>query len=159
MSALPDVGAAAHIIGIRNREVPVSERSRQTAAGTRRRHLGGFALAGLAGFCVDAGVLSALLALGCPAGLARVPSFLAAVLTTWAINRTLTFRTSAAPTWAEFLRYILAMGFGLAINYATFLLVLRLSETASAQPVLALVPATAAGMGVNFLGSRRILHR
>ena len=52
-----------------------------------------------------------------------------------------------------------AMGLGLALNYATFLLVLRLSETASAQPVLALVPATAAGMVVNFLSSRHILHR
>jgi len=28
-----------------------------------------------------------------------------------------------------------------------------------AQPVLALVPATAAGMVVNFLSSRHILHR
>ena len=135
------------------------ERSRQTAACERRRHLGGFALAGLAGFGVDAGVLSALLALGCPAGLARVPSFVAAVLTTWAINRTVTFRTSTRATLGEFLRYVFAMGLGLALNYATFLLVLRLSETAAAHPVLALVPATAAGMVVNFLGSRHILHR
>lgn len=135
------------------------ERSQPIAARERRRHLGGFALAGLAGFGVDAGVLSALVALGLPAGLARVPSFVAAVLTTWAINRTLTFRTSTRATLREFLRYILAMGLGLAINYATFLLALRLSETAAAQPVLALVPATAAGMVVNFLSSRHILHR
>ncbi|MAE90913.1 GtrA family protein [Salipiger bermudensis] len=154
-----EAGRAAHIGAIRNREVPVSERSRQTAAGERRRHLGGFALAGLAGFGVDAGVLSALLGLGLSPGLARVPSFVAAVLTTWAINRTLTFRTSTRASLAEFLRYILAMGLGLAINYATFLLALRLSEAAAAQPVLALVPATAAGMVVNFLSSRHILHR
>lgn len=154
-----EAGRAAHIEAIRNREVPVPERSQPIAARERRRHLGGFALAGLAGFGVDAGVLSALVALGLPAGLARVPSFVAAVLTTWAINRTLTFRTSTRATLREFLRYILAMGLGLAINYATFLLALRLSETAAAQPVLALVPATAAGMVVNFLSSRHILHR
>ncbi|MDH3265071.1 MAG: GtrA family protein [Paracoccaceae bacterium] len=124
------------------------------------RHVTGFAIAGGLAFLVDAGVLTfAVSALDLRPEVARVPSFLAAVVTTWLINRRYTFRTSRAPSLAEFLRYLWAMSVGLAVNYAVFVTVLHLSDTAAALPVLALVPATLSGMVVNFLTSRRILHK
>lgn len=125
----------------------------------RLRHLGGFALAGAAGFAVDAAVLSSGVALGLPPALARVPSFLAAVATTWRLNRAVTFRTSTPPSVREFAAFVAAMSLGLAINGGVFLLVLALSDTARAAPVLALVPATATGMLANFVTARRILDR
>lgn len=125
-----------------------------------RRHLIGFAVAGGVGFLADAGVLTvAVSALGLRPELARVPSFLAAVVTTWLINRHHTFRTSRPASLAEFTHYLSAMAVGLAVNYGVFVAVLRLSETAAAVPALALVPATLAGMVVNFLTSRRILNK
>lgn len=125
----------------------------------RRRHIAGFAVAGGIAFLVDAGVLTLAVGLGLRPELARLPSFLAAVVTTWAINRRFTFRTTRPPDLGEFLRYLSAMMLGLAINYAVFVLVLNASARAAALPVLALVPATLCGMAANFLTSRRILHR
>lgn len=126
----------------------------------RRRHLAGFLAAGTIAFLVDAGLLTLLTAAFALAPeLARVPSFLAAVATTWVLNRRYTFRTRQPPTVGEFLRYLSAMMLGLAINYAVFLIVLRMSATAEEIPALALVPATLCGMAANFLTSRRILHR
>ncbi len=124
------------------------------------RQLAGFAVAGGIAFVVDAGVLTLGTAiLGLMPEIARIPSFLCAVLTTWMLNRTLTFRTTRPPRIAEFLSYLSAMALGLAINYAVFVAVIRASDLATAWPVLALVPATLAGMVVNFLTSRRILDR
>lgn len=116
-------------------------------------------MAGLAGFAVDAGVLTAGVALGLAPGPARVPSFLAAAVTTWLLNRTLTFRTSTPPNLREFVRFVGAMSLGLGINYVVFLVVLQASEAARATPALALVPAVAAGMIANFVNSRRLLDR
>jgi putative flippase GtrA len=124
------------------------------------RHVIGFVIAGGVAFLVDAGVLTfAVSALGLMPELARLPSFLAAVVTTWLINRRYTFRTSRPASLAEFLSYLSAMAIGLAVNYSVFVAVLRVSAAAAAVPVLALVPATLSGMVVNFLTSRRILHR
>ncbi len=131
----------------------------RTTAPARRLQLFGFALAGGLGFVTDAGGLMLGLALGLGPAPARVPAFLAAVVVTWAVNRHLTFRTTAPPSLREFLRYLAAMGLGLAVNYAVYLLALRISDAALAQPVLALIPATAAGMGANFLTARHVLNR
>lgn len=123
------------------------------------RRYASFAVAGGTGFVVDAAVLSLGLATGLAPWIARIPSFLAAVATTWIINRTFTFQTDRPPSWREFARYFAAMSLGLAVNYSVFLLVLRLSAVAASWPVLALVPATLAGMGLNYLTSSRILKR
>lgn len=126
----------------------------------RWRQIGGFAISGGLAFVVDAGVLSlGVSVLGWPAELARVPSFLAAVVTTWLLNRRYTFRTARPPGIGEFLAYLSAMAAGLAVNYAVFVAVLRWSDLAAGMPVLALVPATLAGMVVNFVTARRILGR
>ena len=123
------------------------------------RHIRGFLIAGGFAFLVDAAVLMGGVAMGLPVWFARAPSFFAAVLTTWIINRTFTFRTSEPASLKEFTRYIGAMSFGLAVNYGVFLTVLAMSPLAVRIPLLALVPATASGMVVNFLTSRRILDR
>ncbi len=118
-----------------------------------------FALAGGTGFVVDAAILQAGVALGLAPGVARVPSFLAAVATTWIMNRSFTFRTAKAPSWREFFHYLFAMSFGLVVNYAVFLAVIWASDLARDWPVLALIPATLAGMVLNFVTSRIILGR
>ena len=118
-----------------------------------------FALAGATGFVVDGTILTAGVALGLTPGLARVPSFLAAVATTWIMNRSFTFRTAKRASWAEFMQYLFAMSFGLAVNYAVFLAVIWAWDLARDWPVIALVPATLAGMILNFITSRLILSR
>ena len=132
---------------------PRTAPDRRTRPGDRARRLAAFSVAGVAGFVVDAGVLAAGMALGLPAWIARVPSFLSAVVATWSINRRITFRTEAAPSLREFATYLAAMSVGLAANLAGFYAAL----IAGVPALLALLPATAAGMVANYLGARRVL--
>ncbi len=117
-----------------------------------------FMIVGGVAFLVDAGLLLITTELlNLPPEIGRIFSFLGAVTTTWYLNRTYTFTTASRPTLKEFVSYVLAMSFGLAVNYAVFVALIRLNEIAGAYPVLALVPSTLAGMIINFLFSRRIL--
>ncbi len=126
----------------------------------RLRNVLGFVFAGAVGFVVDAAVLTfSVSVLGLEPVAGRVPSFLAAVVTTWLLNRRYSFRTSRAPSLREFATYLSAMALGLAANFAVFAGVIRLSLFAADLPILALVPATLSGMVINFLTSRRILDR
>jgi putative flippase GtrA len=119
-----------------------------------------FVFAGGVAFVVDAAVLTfAVSALGLQPVVGRVPSFLAAAVTTWLLNRRYTFRTPRPPSLREFVTYLSAMALGLAANFAVFVGVIHLSPLAAGLPILALVPATLAGMVINFLTSRRILDR
>ena len=120
-----------------------------------RRQVKRFALTGAVGFAVDASILAVGIALGLPAWLARIPAVLAAVATTWRINREKTFRTSVPPSLREFTTYLAAMSLGLGINGGLFLVMLW----AGADPAVALVVASSAATVANFLTSRRLLDR
>ncbi len=124
----------------------------------RRRHMIGFLLAGGTAFLVDAAVLwfgTGLI--GLRPEVARIPSFAAAATLTWILNRSFTFQTSQAASWREFAQYMSAMLIGLTVNYVVFVMVILFSATAQSFPPLALVPATLAGMVINFFAARRIL--
>jgi putative flippase GtrA len=114
-----------------------------------------FAFAGTVGFLVDAGVL--LLAhpwLGAYFG--RLLSFGCAVVTTWLINRSLTFRHQGSnqPLHREFSRYFLTTLAGGAVNLACYsLLVYGLALSTRALP-LAVGAGSLAGMMVNYWLSR-----
>jgi len=120
----------------------------------------GFALAGVAGFLVDAAVLYLLKgALGLYG--ARVASFLAAVLATWLINRRLAFgtRPSGLPPWREFLRYLSAMLAGGAVNYAAYALAVVALPVVSDHPVIGVGLGSLAGLAVNFFLARRFVFK
>jgi putative flippase GtrA len=119
-----------------------------------------FGLVGGSAFFVDAGVLLVMTAgAGWGAVEARLVSFLCAASFTWALNRRLTFRVERRATAGEYAAYTAAMGLGAGVNWAVFLTCLAVVPVTTAYPVLALVPATAAAMVVNFVMSRAILMR
>ena len=138
---------------VRHRRDPSLTQVRQR--NSPRRQVKRFALTGAVGFAVDASILAAGIALGLPAWLARIPAVLAAVATTWRINREKTFRTSAPPTLREFTTYLAAMSLGLGINGGLFLAMLWIG----ADPAVALVVASSAATVANFLTSRHLLDR
>jgi putative flippase GtrA len=114
-----------------------------------------FAFAGTIGFVVDAGVLLIVHQwLGAYYG--RLASFACAVLTTWLINRSLTFRNqiSNQPLHHEFSRYFLTTLVGGAVNVACYsLMVYGLALSVRALP-LAVAVGSLAGMVVNYWLSR-----
>lgn len=121
---------------------------------------GKFALVGAFAFLVDAVVLTVVIEIfGLRPEAARIVSFIAAVATTWYLNRTYTFASTAEISIGEFMKYTAAMSLGLAVNYLVFVIVIQLSPLANSFPVIALVPATLSGMIINFLTSRRLLDR
>lgn len=114
-----------------------------------------FAFAGLIGFVVDAGVL--VLAhplLG--AYLGRPVSFVCAALTTWLINRSLTFRHRSAgkPLHREFSLYFLTQLGGGAVNIACYSLLVYAFNFSVQWLPFAVAVGSLAGMMVNFWLSR-----
>jgi putative flippase GtrA len=114
-----------------------------------------FGVAGAIGFVVDAGVLYLLKPfLGLYVG--RLFSFFCAALTTWVINRHLTFnqRASGLTLRQEFSRYLGLMLGGGVVNYTSYALLVYFVEFVARQPVWGVAVGSCAGMLVNWLLAR-----
>ena len=112
-----------------------------------------FAGVGLAAFALDYGVLAATLAVGASPYAGRVLSIAAAIVFTWVLNRWLTFRTPAPPSWREFGAYALQSLAGAALNYAVYSAALW----AGARVLAALVLGTGLAAVFNFVRYRKLL--
>lgn len=135
-----------------------------TTAGDRGSGVGsrvlGFGVAGTVGFAVDSAVLALLLG---PLGpyWGRAVSFVAAVLTTWGLNRRITFRDrpSRYSPAAELGRYFAAMCVGGAVNYAVYAAILAALGSGGLAPFAALAAGSLAGMAVNLLLAHHTVFR
>ena len=123
------------------------------------KHFLRFCLVGGAAFFVDAGVLTALTSgAGFDPYLARVVSFLAAASFTWWLNRRYTFAVKHRPTGAEWAAYVGLMVIGAAVNYGTYAAAITWWPLARGHLWLGVALGSIAGLGVNFLTSRRLLN-
>ena len=119
-----------------------------------------FGLVGVIGFLVDSGVLYLLKSsMGLYYG--RLVSFICAVLTTWILNRHLTFsqRASGLSLIHEFSRYFGLMLGGGVVNYVTYALLVYFVEFVASQPVWGVAAGSCAGMLVNYLTARFLVFR
>jgi putative flippase GtrA len=118
-----------------------------------------FGLVGVAGFVVDVGMLYlAAPLLGWYA--ARVLSFVAAATATWVLNRRYTFtaRQSGTSLGREYVRYLVTMLGGAAVNYAVYVATLHLVDGRWA-PALGVALGSCAGLVVNFASARQIVFK
>ena len=117
-----------------------------------------FGIVGVAGFVVDAAVLTAAIALGLGPWLGRVLSYLAAATATFALNRAWTFRDAASAQpmrqWALFLVVNLV---GFTFNYGTYAVLIALVPIVAENPVLGFAAGSLAGLVGNFVLSRRFV--
>lgn len=119
-----------------------------------------FGLVGAAGFLVDTAVLYTAMAAGAGLYGGRILSYVAAATATWALNRAWTFRAAGRPAgrgalgrqWALFLLVNLV---GFAANYGTYALLVANLPLVAAHPVIGVAAGALAGMGGNFILSRR----
>lgn len=124
------------------------------------RRLIPFAVAGVLGYAVDAGVLSLTIGmLGAVGG--RVLSFCCAVLTTWLINRNFAFADRAATKGKgyELVRYLLAMIPGGVINWLAYGVAISLLPDASWRPALAVAIGSLLGLLVNLTAAQTLVFR
>lgn len=126
-----------------------------------RRQLFLFGIAGLIGFIVDAGLLRACVSLlHWNAYAARFLSFLAAATATWLFNRHHTFRGSRHyGLLGEWLRYVLAMCGGFAVNYSIYAALYYHVDLVRHLPELGVAAGSLGGMAVNFASSRWWIYR
>ncbi len=127
-----------------------------------RRELWLFAVGGLLGLVVDAGLAQGLVSLVRldPYG-ARALSFVAAATVTWWWNRSRTFaaRRSGRGLAAEWLRWMGLMAGGAIVNYAVFVLALWLWPVLKPWPAVPVAVGAAVAAGVNFISARLLLFR
>lgn len=118
-----------------------------------------FGIVGVAGFLVDAGVLTAGIALGTGPWIGRVVSYLAAATTTFALNRVWTFRAarSAGGLGRQWMLFLLVNLLGFVCNYGTYAALVAGVPLVAAQPVIGVAAGSLAGMAANFLMSRRFV--
>ena len=119
-----------------------------------------FALAGLVGFAVDAGVLHLGLSLGLSAAAARAISIISAMQITFLINGLLIFkcvtRRNFAGHWAA---YMVASGFGNFCGYMIFITLTSLHGSLLSKTWIAFPASTFAAYLINFTGARLLVFR
>jgi putative flippase GtrA len=117
-----------------------------------------FALAGLVGFVVDAGVLHLGLSSGLGPAVARAISILSAMQMTFLINGLLVFkcltRRNFPRHWAA---YMVTSGFGNFCSYMIFITLTSLHGSVLSQAWLAFPASTFAAYMINFAGARFVV--
>jgi putative flippase GtrA len=117
------------------------------------RHYGGFALAGSMALATDAAVLTLLTRLaGLSPFLARPVGIAVAMVVSWMINRTVTFKTEAPPSITEFSRFAGVSITSQLVNYAVFAAILLAFP--AFEPLVALLLACLVSMFVSYTGFR-----
>src|SRR5262245_15939890 len=120
-----------------------------------------FALVGVLGFIIDAGLLNLLLVSGLGFYSGRAISFLAAVTATWGLNRSFTFRRNIAhgKLRHEWAIYLGLMVLGGIVNYGVYALTIEGSPLVRAHPELGVALGSVSGMLVNYWNARFLFRR
>jgi putative flippase GtrA len=119
-----------------------------------------FAIVGGAGFAIEAILMTALTQFaGWSAWYARIPSFVAAVLATWLLNRTLTFTGRGLQRRStEALLYGVIQLCGAGINLTIFALCLLRWPQLARLPVVPLAIGALGAFAWNFAASNGLLY-
>lgn len=139
----------------------MAEQSAGMVAGQLQRHrdLLRFLVTGGIGFCIDGGILTALIGLaGWTAVAARGVSFPLAVTATWWLNRVWSFRTGRQkPARRQYLSYLAVQLLGLATNFSVFYLLIDDNGWFRAWPLAALAAGAALALILTYTLSRRLV--
>lgn len=116
------------------------------------RHIVGFLIVGSFGFLIEAVILTLLVnVFDIGPIVARVPSFLIAVLFTWLANRKFTFTTAAEKEKVlQGAQYLMVQTGGIGLNMLTYVIALHYFPYLNTYPVIALAMGSAVGLVFNF---------
>lgn len=126
-----------------------------------RHELAWFAVGGVIGFIVDAGIVHLTVrGAGWNEYAARVLSFLVAASVTWWWNRSITFahRRGFGVT-REWLRWVGVMACGAALNYGIYAALVTTVAAVHAWPVLGVAAGSACAAAFNFAGARGVVFK
>ena len=118
-----------------------------------------FGFVGVAGLIVDT---TTVYALRSSLGLygAGLVAYMASATGNWVLNRSWTFRgQGSGPAHRQWARFMVANLAGFVLNRGAYVLLVTFVAAAAVQPVIATAAGAVAGMGVNFILSRRLVFR
>ncbi|MFP1732886.1 GtrA family protein [Lonsdalea quercina] len=118
-----------------------------------------FGVVGALGFLIDSGVLYLLKSsIGLYAS--RVISFICAVIFTWLLNRSFTFREKKKERKlsSEFINYFALMLIGGCFNIGVYYTMIQQSAFVQNMPVIGIAIGSIVGMIVNFITSRVMFY-
>jgi putative flippase GtrA len=121
-----------------------------------------FAVGGIGGLIIDAGIVQLLVGLGgWNPYFARVLSFLIAATFTWWWSRHYTFaaRQSNRSAHAEWLHWMALMSLGAAINYGVYAVLLMNFPLLHRWPAIGAAAGSAVAAFVNFATARKMLFK
>jgi len=127
-----------------------------------RREVAFFAVGGVLGLAIDAGIAQGLVGLaGWNVYTARILSFLSAATFTWWWNRKHTFahRDSGRSQRLEWMHWMALMAVGAIVNNGVYVLAVESFEALRAWPAIAVAVGSAAGSVFNFVFARTLLFR
>lgn len=126
-----------------------------------RRSLLAFGAVGVAGFVVDASVMTLLVErLMWPPIQGRAVSFPLAVTTTWLLNRNLAFRgLGPRSTSAEYAGYVTIQIFGALVNVGVFLGCILIWPVLASAPIVPLAVGAVIALLLNFSLLRGLVYR
>ena len=118
-----------------------------------------FGIVGVAGLMIDTATVYALRhALGLYG--AGLVAYFTAATGNWMLNRAWTFRgQGSGPAHRQWAWFLVANLAGFVLNRGTYMLLVTFLPAAADQPVIATAAGAIAGMGVNFILSRRLVFR
>jgi len=118
-----------------------------------------FGTVGVAGFVVDTATVYATKgALGLYG--AGTVAYLTAATANWLFNRLWTFRgQGSGPAHRQWMVFLATNLLGFTLNRGTYFVLVTVSATCAAQPVLAVAAGAVAGMFINFHLSRSVVFR
>ncbi|GGF64467.1 hypothetical protein GCM10011332_18210 [Terasakiella brassicae] len=124
------------------------------------KHYGHFLFAGASAFLVNTIILYVLSnVLGVHAYVGQIVGLWGSITASWWINRTKTFKTTAAPSWVEYRAYCGSMLLASLTNYICYIGVLAIYPVLEENPVIALFPATAVSMFVSYFGMKYFVFK
>jgi putative flippase GtrA len=115
-----------------------------------------FAMAGVVGFGVNAGIVE-VLAHPLGPGWAQLVAFPLAASVTWWLNRRYTFGASQSLWHLEWMKYMTSNVLGWVANNGAYFLMILFNPFAYHHPALAVAVGSLAGMVFNFKFSRRFV--
>jgi putative flippase GtrA len=119
-----------------------------------------FTIVGAVGFIVDVSVLYLGIAMGLGLRGGRVVSYMAAVTTTWILNRRFTFSASSSRGLpSEWLRYSASQLGGAAVNLGIYYVLIQNSTTVASHPVIGVGAGSVSGLSINYLVARIYVFR
>jgi putative flippase GtrA len=114
-----------------------------------------FGVVGIIALAIDATILAATARIGWSPYAGRALSLACMVCATWWLNRRLTFRTQADPSWREFAHYVGLAFAGVVLNYGLYSVILW----ATGDKWLGLLVGTAVTAVFNFFRYRKLFAK